>query len=121
MPELPRTFSHSSASLFKQCPRRWKHKYIDKLPDPAGEAALVGQFAHDVLEQLCKEDSALRTEVKANEIARSLWPKIAERKDFKNLKLNSEEEDKERLIINKEKLLISKIIINMEPRNIDSV
>lgn len=92
MPELPRTFSHSSASLFKQCPRRWKHKYIDKLPDPAGEAALVGQFAHDVLEQLCKEDSTLRTEVKAKEIAKSIWPKVAERKDFKNLKLNSEEQ-----------------------------
>jgi putative RecB family exonuclease len=62
------------------------------LPDPAGEAALVGQFAHDVLEQLCKEDSTLRTEVKAKEIAKSIWPKVAERKDFKNLKLNSEEQ-----------------------------
>jgi putative RecB family exonuclease len=92
MSELPRSFSHSSASTFKQCPRRWKHKYIDKLPDPTGEAALVGQFAHDVLEQLCKEESALRTETKAKEIAGSIWPKVAERKDFKNLKLNSNEQ-----------------------------
>lgn len=92
MSELPRSFSHSSASTFKQCPRRWKHKYIDKLPDPTGEAALVGQFAHDVLEQLCKEESALRTEAKAKEIAASIWPKVAERKDFKNLNLNSEEQ-----------------------------
>ena len=92
MSELPRSFSHSSASTFKQCPRRWKHKYIDKLPDPTGEAALVGQFAHDVLEQLCKEKSILRTELKAKEIAANIWPKVAERKDFKNLNLNSEEQ-----------------------------
>ena len=92
MSELPRSFSHSSASTFKQCPRRWKHKYIDKLPDPTGEAALVGQFAHDVLEQLCKEEPALRTEEKAKEIAGTIWPKVAERKDFKSLKLNSEEQ-----------------------------
>jgi putative RecB family exonuclease len=92
MSELPRSFSHSSASTFKQCPRRWKHKYIDKLPDPTGEAALVGQFAHDVLEQLCKEESTLRTEAKAKEIAANIWPNVAERKDFKNLQLSSDEQ-----------------------------
>lgn len=92
MSELPRSFSHSSASTFKQCQRRWKHKYIDKLPDPTGEAALVGQFAHDVLEQLCKEESELRTEAKAKEIAANIWLNVAQRKDFKNLKLNSDEQ-----------------------------
>jgi len=86
--KTPRSFSYSSASLFKQCPRRWKHKYIDKLPDPTGEAALVGTFAHDVLEQLCEEEPALRTEAKANEIARKNWAEFAENKDFKKLELD---------------------------------
>tara|TARA_B100000427_G_C15404295_1_gene549092 strand:+ start:114 stop:947 length:834 start_codon:yes stop_codon:yes gene_type:complete len=88
--KIPRTFSYSSASMFKQCPRRWKHKYIDKLPDPAGEAALIGTFAHDVLEQLCDEEPARRTEVKAKEIAGKSWAEFAEKKDFKNLKLDEE-------------------------------
>ena len=73
--KTPRSFSYSSASVYKQCPRRWKHKYIDKLPDPTGEAALVGTFAHEVLEELCKEEPSLRTEARANEIAATIWPK----------------------------------------------
>ena len=56
------------------------------------QPALVGQFAHDVLEQLCKEESELRTEAKAKEIAANIWPNVAERKDFKHLKLNSDEQ-----------------------------
>ena len=88
--KVPRSFSYSSASVYKQCPRRWKYKYIDKFPDPTGEAALVGTFAHDVLEQLCKEEPALRTEQKAKEIARNNWSEFAERKDFKNLELDQE-------------------------------
>lgn len=88
--KTPRSFSYSSASVYKQCPRRWKHKYIDKLPDPTGEAALVGTFAHEVLEELCKEEPSLRTEARANEIAATTWPKIADRKDFKNLNLNED-------------------------------
>jgi len=88
--KTPRSFSYSSASLFKQCPRRWKHKYIDKLPDPTGEAALVGTFAHDVLEQLCEQEPALRTEAKAKEIAGKNWTKFAENTDFKKLELDEE-------------------------------
>ena len=88
--KTPRSFSYSSASLFKQCPRRWKHKYIDKLPDPTGEAALVGTFAHDVLEQLCEQEPASRTEAKAKEIAGKNWAKFAENTDFKKLELDEE-------------------------------
>tara|TARA_B110000438_G_scaffold287654_1_gene320206 strand:- start:330 stop:1151 length:822 start_codon:yes stop_codon:yes gene_type:complete len=92
MPDLPRSFSHSSASTYKQCPRRWKHRYIDKWADPPGPAALIGQFAHDVLEQLCKEPPDFRTLKKAKEFAANIWPKISERSDFKNLKLSEAEQ-----------------------------
>ncbi len=91
--KIPRTFSYSSASMFKQCPRRWKHKYIDKLPDPTGEAALVGTFAHDVLEQLCEEEAPLRTEAKAKEIARKSWAEFAAKKDFIELELDEKSQN----------------------------
>ena len=45
----PPYLSPSSASMYQQCPRRWRFRYIDRLPDPPGEAALTGTFAHRVL------------------------------------------------------------------------
>ena len=53
MADLPRYFSQTAAGTYRQCPLRWKYRYIDKLPDPPGEPALVGSFAHRVLELLC--------------------------------------------------------------------
>ena len=69
MAALPRFFSVSAAGMYKQCPRRWKHRYVDKLPDPPGEAAVVGTFAHRVLEILCDKDSESRTIEEAKKIA----------------------------------------------------
>ena len=40
IPGLPRHLSPSSASAFEQCARRWKLRYLDRLPDPPGAAAL---------------------------------------------------------------------------------
>ena len=61
MPDLPRSFSPSSAGLWKQCPRRWRYRYVEKLPDPPGIPALIGTFAHRVLELLCNEPATDRT------------------------------------------------------------
>lgn len=85
---LPRHLSPSSASLFQQCARRWKLRYIERLPDPPGEAALVGTFAHRVLELLLQELPEHRSVVRARELARTAWPEIARHPDFAALGLD---------------------------------
>jgi len=61
VPNLPRSFSPSSAGTYRQCPRRWRFRYVQKLPDPPGEPALLGTFAHRVLELLCSDPAPERT------------------------------------------------------------
>ncbi len=39
---LPRHLSPSSASMFQQCPRKWKHRYVDRMPDPPGIPGVGG-------------------------------------------------------------------------------
>lgn len=88
----PPYVSPSSASTFRSCPRRWKFRYIDRLADPAGEAAIAGTFAHRVLELLMEESGPLRTTDKAREIARDVWPETAEHDDFIALALDDTEQ-----------------------------
>lgn len=88
----PVRLSPSGASLFRQCPRRWKYRYLDRLPDPPGEAALAGTFAHRVLEVLLGEEPAQRTRDRAREIARDVWPETADDPDFIALGLDDEAE-----------------------------
>jgi putative RecB family exonuclease len=89
MAELPRFFSPSAAGTYRQCPLRWKFRYIDKLPDPPGEAALVGTFAHRVLEHLCDESADARTTDRAKELAGEAWRWISDRRDFSALDLDA--------------------------------
>lgn len=84
----PRHLSPSSAALFEQCPRRWRFRYVDRLPEPVGEEAVVGTFAHRVLELLLCEPPADRTQDRAREIARSVWPEIESDRDFRSLGLD---------------------------------
>ncbi|MCC6433869.1 MAG: PD-(D/E)XK nuclease family protein [Acidimicrobiales bacterium] len=70
----PRHLSPSSAVVFEQCPRRWRFRYLDRLPDPPGEAALVGTFVHRILERLLGEVPAERTVERARAIAAEEWP-----------------------------------------------
>lgn len=88
----PTRLSPSGASLFRQCPRRWKFRYLDRLPDPPGVAALAGTFAHRVLELLLAEPAAKRTTARAKELAREAWPEIADHPDFQALGLGADAE-----------------------------
>ncbi len=88
----PPYLSPSSASTFRSCARRWKFRYIDRLPDPAGEAAIAGTFAHRVLELLMEEAGPSRTTDRAREIAREVWPETAEHDDFLALGLDDAEQ-----------------------------
>ena len=88
---LPTALSPSSASTFSQCPQRWKFRYIDRLPDPPGRSALLGTFAHAVLEHLFQEEPESRTKEKAKSIASALWPETDSDPDFIALGLDDQE------------------------------
>ena len=87
----PRHLSPSSASTFRQCPRRWKLRYIDKLPDPKGEPAVLGTFVHEVLEDLLSCEAAERSVAAARDIARKLWDQTLLDEDFIGLCLSETE------------------------------
>jgi len=84
----PRYLSPSSASMYKQCARKWKYRYVDKLADPPGEAALAGTFAHRVLELLLQLPAEQRTVDEAKRLARAVWPETAKDLDYKALRLD---------------------------------
>jgi putative RecB family exonuclease len=87
----PGYLSPSSAGTFSQCARRWKFRYVDKLPDPPGVPALAGTFAHRVLELLMEHDPDARTVERARELAREVWPEISSDEDFETLELTEDE------------------------------
>jgi putative RecB family exonuclease len=88
MVDLPRSLSPSSASAFEGCPRRWRFKYVERLREPSGQAALVGTFAHRVLELLCELPPAQRTAEEAKALAKQAWPEFATDDDYVALGLN---------------------------------
>ena len=88
MADLPRFFSPSAAGTYRQCALRWKYRYVDKLPDPPGEAALVGTFVHRVLELLCEGPAAERTADRARDLAARAWPETTANPEFRDLGLD---------------------------------
>lgn len=87
---VPKHLSPSSASSYRECARRWKFRYVDRLPDPPGEPAVTGTFAHMVLEKLMQEPVENRTVDRAKTLARELWPKMENSRDYRGLDLNDE-------------------------------
>ncbi len=88
MADLPEHLSPSSATAFEGCPRRWRFKYVDRQPEPSGQAALVGSFAHRVLELLCEFPAAERTLDRAKELAKDVWPTVEDDEDYLMLALD---------------------------------
>jgi putative RecB family exonuclease len=80
--------SPSSAAMFTQCPRRWRHRYVERLEDPAGPAALVGTLAHRVLELLLNEPAGDRSRARARDLAGQCWPVHAAHPEFERLGLD---------------------------------
>ncbi len=85
---MPKHLSPSSASSYRECARRWKFRYVDRLPDPPGEAAVTGTFAHMVLEKLMQEPVENRTVDRAKELARKAWPSMENSRDYRSLDLD---------------------------------
>lgn len=90
VPTPPPRLSPSGAGTFEQCPRRWRFRYVERLPDPPGEAALAGSFAHRVLEVLMQKPSAERTPAAAKLIARDEWPDVESDDDYQALGYDDE-------------------------------
>lgn len=88
MAERPSHLSPSSAAAFDQCPRRWRLKYVDHEPDPSSQPALVGSFAHRVLEFLCGLPRSMRTPEQAKALAGQLWEDFAAEPDYVALDLD---------------------------------
>ncbi len=49
---LPASLSPSRLSDFQECPRRYQHGAVERLPQPASYASAKGRFVHYVFEQL---------------------------------------------------------------------
>jgi len=89
---LPRHLSPSSAGTFTQCPRRWRFRYVERRPEPPGEAALVGTFSHRVLELLLALEPEQRTVEAARRLARQVWPETTRHPDYRALGLDPDAE-----------------------------
>lgn len=89
--DRPPYLSPSSAASYDDCPKRWRFKYIDKLPEPPSEPALVGNFAHEVLEHLCELPETDRTVDQAKTLAAKLWPEFETTRNFGELELSPDD------------------------------
>lgn len=90
-PAPPQRLSPSGASTFEQCPRRWRFRYVERLPEPPGLEALVGTFAHRVLELLMQREPPRRIKDEAKRIARATWPELAGGEDYRDLELSDDQ------------------------------
>lgn len=69
----PEYLSASSISTWEQCPQRFKYSRIDGIPEPETDSQIMGNFVHDVLEQVYKLPSDQRTVANAQQLSRSVW------------------------------------------------
>jgi len=69
----PEYLSPSSLGTFNQCQQKFKFTKIDALVDDPSEATLMGNFVHDILEELYKREPSERTLNNAKTIASVLW------------------------------------------------
>lgn len=86
-----RPLSPSSMALYDDCPKKWMYRYIEKLPDPPGISAVMGSFAHSVLEHLMQLPPQERTEEAARERATKTFKVTRLTPEFRNLELSEEE------------------------------
>lgn len=76
--KCPSAISPSGISTYRQCPLKFYFAKIAKLPDPSGEAALVGTFVHAVLAELLGRESEDRNVEATRAIAAAKWPQLKE-------------------------------------------
>ncbi len=89
---LPPYLSPLGANTFRQCPRRWRFRFIDEIPDPPGEAEMIGNFVHRVLQMLMEKSPPERNIESAKDIAREVFDREVEQHPaYEALDLNEEQ------------------------------
>ncbi len=76
----PAYLSPSSISTFQQCPLKFKFSRIDRLPEPPTRATLLGNFVHEVLEEMY----GLPNDERIKDAARSVAARIFINNDWVN-------------------------------------
>lgn len=71
--QAPPHLSPSSISTFQQCPLKFKFSKIDGLVEPPTVHTLLGNFVHDILEELYLRPAGERSQETARVIARDKW------------------------------------------------
>jgi putative RecB family exonuclease len=71
--KAPEYLSPSSMGTFKQCPQKFKFNKIDLIPDQSNHWAVLGNFVHDIAEELYKTPPEMRTIENAKPISRRMW------------------------------------------------
>jgi putative RecB family exonuclease len=71
--EPPPYLSPSSINTYLQCPLKFKFSKIDGIREPPTEATLMGNFVHDVLENLYLLPRSSRTIPTAKILAKEVW------------------------------------------------
>ena len=69
----PAYLSPSSIATFRQCPQKFKLSRIDKIQEPPTWHTHIGNFVHEVLENLYKSDAEERTVEHMRALAKSNW------------------------------------------------
>ena len=69
----PAHLSVSSIQTFQQCPQKFKFNKIDLIPDKPGQEAVLGNFVHDILEELYKYSPEERNIQTARFLAKKMW------------------------------------------------
>ncbi len=69
----PAHLSVSSIQTFQQCPQKFKFNKIDLIPDKPGQEAVLGNFVHDILEELYKYSPEERNIQTAKFLAKKMW------------------------------------------------
>lgn len=88
----PSRLSHSSATLFEQCPARWKYHYVLKRDSfTPSIATLVGRFVHEIFEALYQKKPKDRVEENLKTLAADTYANyIITDPEFEMLELDSE-------------------------------
>ena len=71
--KMPDYLSASSISTWEQCPLRYKYSRLDGIPEPETDSQIMGNFVHEILENVYKLPNDQRTIANAQQVSRVLW------------------------------------------------
>ncbi len=78
---MAKTYSYSKLNLFKSCPRRYYHRYIEHIPEPPSSDAEFGKLVHSILAETIKSRKG-HTDKKPEEVAAAIalgYPLLGEK------------------------------------------